>query len=156
MKIQRIYVDTSVIGGCFDSEFDKWSNSLINNFRDSVFRAVVSEVTATEISEAPNHVKEKYAELLSYNTEVIEISEESIKLAELYQSRDILSNKSFDDGLHIAIATITEIDLLVSWNFKHIVHFDKIRLFNSVNIEQGYKSINIYSPREVTYYEEWN
>ena len=60
----------------------------------------------------------------------------------------------FDDGLHIALATINKIDLLVSWNFKHIVHFDKIRLFNAVNIEYGYKSIEIYSPREVTTVEK--
>lgn len=69
-------------------------------------------------------------------------------------NKNNLTPKYFDDGLHIAIATIAKVDLLVSWNFKHIVHFDKIRLFNSVNIEMGYKTIDIYSPREVTYYEE--
>jgi len=51
--------------------------------------------------------------------------------------------------LHIALATIAEVDVLVSWNFKHIVRLDKIRLFNAVNLEQGYKSLTIYSPREV-------
>jgi len=61
-----------------------------------------------------------------------------------------LTPKYFNDGLHIAIATISNIDIIVSWNFKHIVHYDKIRLFNSVNIESGYKSIDIYSPMEVT------
>jgi hypothetical protein len=72
MKKLRIYIDTSVIGGCFDAEFSEWSNS------------------------------------------------------------------------------VAEADLLVSWNFRHIVHFDKIRLFNSVNLEMGYKPLQIYSPREVT------
>ena len=57
-----------------------------------------------------------------------------------------------DDALHIALATIANVDLLVSWNFRHIVRYDKIRLFNSVNIESGYKPIQIYSPREVTSY----
>ena len=47
------------------------------------------------------------------------------------------------------MATVADVDVIVSWNFKHIVHFDKIRLFNAVNIEQGYKPMNIYSPREV-------
>jgi len=56
----------------------------------------------------------------------------------------------YDDGLHIALASVAEADLLVSWNFKHIVHFDKIRLFNSANLEQGYRTLQIYSPREVT------
>jgi hypothetical protein len=59
----------------------------------------------------------------------------------------------YDDGVHIAFATIAEVDVLVSWNFKHIVHLDKIRLFNAVNLEQGYKPLVIYSPREVASYD---
>jgi len=55
--------------------------------------------------------------------------------------------------MHIALATVAEVDVLVSWNFKHILHFNKIRMFNAVNLEQGYKQIQIFSPREVTTYE---
>lgn len=54
--------------------------------------------------------------------------------------------------LHIALATVADIDVLVSWNFKHIVRLDKIRIFNAVNLELGYKQLQIYSPREVTSY----
>jgi len=54
--------------------------------------------------------------------------------------------------LHIALATIADVDVLVSWNFRHIVRLDQIRLFNAVNIEQGYKTVSIYSPREVISY----
>jgi len=79
---------------------------------------------------------------------------ETAELAEAYQNRGIISPKYHDDGTHIALATSAEVDLLVSWNFKHIVHFEKIRLFNAVNLERGYKSLQIYSPREVTHYEE--
>lgn len=64
----------------------------------------------------------------------------------------MLGPKFRSDMLHIALATVAEADLLVSWNFKHIVRFDKIRLFNAVNLEQGYKSLSIHSPREVTTY----
>lgn len=154
MNKQRIYVDTSVIGGCFDEEFSFWSNGLINDFKNSLFIPVLSEVTSAEILEAPENVRNIYLKLIKYGAELIEISEDAIILAEIYQNKKILTPKYFDDGLHIAIATIAKVDLLVSWNFKHIVHFDKIRLFNSVNIEMGYKTIDIYSPREVTYYEE--
>ena len=105
MKIQSVYIDTSVIGGCFDLEFSSWSNGLINDFKHGNFNLVLSE-------------------------------------------------NFYNDGLHIALATIAEVDILVSWNFKHIVHYDKIRLFNSVNIELGYKALQIYSPREVTNYGE--
>ena len=77
------------------------------------------------------------------------VSSEALDLADAYQQRAILTPKYYDDGLHIALATVAEVDVLVSWNFKHIVRFDKIRRFNAVNLERGYKPLAIYSPREV-------
>jgi len=59
-----------------------------------------------------------------------------------------------NDMIHIALATVANVDILVSWNFKHIVRFDKIRSFNAINLEKGYKALQIYSPREVTFYEK--
>ena len=149
MKKQRIYIDTSVIGGCFDDEFCLWSQKLIADFKNYIYFPVVSEVTEAEISDAPQQVITEYKKIISFGAEKLSITEEAYELAETYQEREILTPKFFDDGLHIAIATIAEIDIVVSWNFKHIVHFDKIRKFNSVNREFGYKSIEIYSPREV-------
>jgi hypothetical protein len=152
MKIQRVYLDTSVLGGCFDPEFAEWSNGLIQNIRDGLFMSLLSQVTATEVEDAPEQVQELYAELLTLNPEIIEATERALELADAYQARNILTPKFHDDGLHIALATIAEADVLVSWNFKHIVRFDKIRLFNAVNLEYGYKPLQIYSPREVTTY----
>ena len=85
---------------------------------------------------------------------MVVLSDEALGLADAYQQRSIVSPKFYDDGLHIALATIAEVDILVSWNFKHIVHYDKIRLFNAVNLERGYKPLAIYSPREVASYDE--
>ena len=61
-----------------------------------------------------------------------------------------------DDARYIAMATAADVDILVSWNFRHIVHFDKIRQFNAVNLEKRYKTIAIYSPMEVTTYVNEN
>jgi hypothetical protein len=152
MKKQRIYIDTSVIGGCFDTEFAEWSNGLLNDFREGRFKPLLSEVIAAEIQDAPRVVQVLYAELATLNAEIITVNESALELADEYQKRNILTPKFYDDGLHIALATIAEADLLVSWNFKHIVHFDKIRLFNAVNLEYGYRALQIYSPREVTIY----
>ncbi|WKZ46766.1 MAG: hypothetical protein QY306_13200 [Anaerolineales bacterium] len=152
MKRQRIYIDTSVIGGCFDVEFAEWSNGLMNDFRNGTFQPLLSEVVAAEIDEAPENVQLIYAELRSLDAEILAVDADSLELAEEYQARKILKPDFYDDGLHIALATVAESDLLVSWNFKHIVRFDKIRLFNAVNIEFGYKSLEIFSPREVTTY----
>jgi len=152
MKIQRIYIDTSVIGGCFDPEFAEWSNGLLQDFRNGTFRPLLSEVIGAEIEDAPDEVQVVYVELIALNAEVLTVEESALELADEYQKRGILMSNFYDDGLHIALATVAEADLLVSWNFKHIVRFDKIRLFNAVNIEFGYKSLQIFSPREVTTY----
>jgi hypothetical protein len=150
MKIQRIYIDTSVIGGCFDPEFAEWSNGLLQDFRNATFQPLLSEVIAAEIGEAPQIVQAVYAELAMLGAEILVVEDAALELADEYQKRNILTPIFYDDGLHIAIATVAEADLLVSWNFKHIVRFDKIRLFNAVNIEFGYKPLQIFSPREVT------
>lgn len=150
MKKPRIYIDTSVIGGCFDAEFSEWSNGLMKDFATGAFVPILSDVVAAEVKDAPVPVRQMYEELLHSEHEFVLVNEEVVELADAYQRRGILTPKFYDDGLHIALATIAEVDLLVSWNFKHIVHFDKIRLFSSVNLELGYKPLQIYSPREVT------
>jgi predicted nucleic acid-binding protein len=154
MKVQRVYVDTSVIGGCFDEEFAPWSKGLMNDFLNGVFKPVLSEIVAAEIAPAPEAVRMQYAELLALDPQFVELTDEVQKLAASYEERRILPTKFSNDALHIALATIAEVDMLVSWNFKHIVRFDKIRLFNAVNRSYGYKTLEIYSPREVTTYGE--
>ena len=151
-KIQRVYPDTSVIGGYCDKEFAVWSRGLFKDFRVGNFKVVISELIASEIEEAPKSVKDAFSELLTYGYEWIEMDKTAFELADIYQTRKILTPKHYDDGMHIALATLAEVDVLVSWNFKHIVHLDKIRLFNAVNLELGYKILQIYSPREVTHY----
>lgn len=151
---QRIYLDTSVLGGCYDAEFAPWSNGLLKDFRLGNYVPVVSDVVATELEQAPEPVREVYAHLIASGAEVLSVTPEALRLADVYQERKILTPKFYDDGLHIALASVAAVDLLVSWNFKHIVHYDKIRYFNAVNLELGYRSLAIYSPREVTHYGE--
>lgn len=149
MKKLRIYVDTSVIGGCFDPEFKVWSDALIEDFRGWRYIPVLSDVTAAEISPAPAIVRALHRELLSLPAEIVDVSDEALSLVESYSAHGVLGSRFYNDMLHIALATVAEVDVLVSWNFRHIVRLDKIRLFNAVNLSQGYKSLSIYSPREV-------
>jgi hypothetical protein len=152
MKTPRIYIDTSVIGGCFDTEFAPWSNGLMQDFRQGLFRPVLSEVVAAEIHPAPEPVRVQYAELLNLGAEFLVVSDEALDLAAVYEARGILTSRFRNDLLHIALATVADVDIVVSWNFRHVVRFEKIRLFNAINLELGYKPIQIYSPREVTSY----
>ena len=150
MKIPRIYLDTSVLGGCFDPEFATWSNGLLSDFRAGRFIPVLSDLLEAEVGGAPERVRRVHTELLGLGAEAISVSPEALDLLAAYEARSVLGPKYRADMLHIALATVADADLLVSWNFKHIVRFDKIRLFNAVNLEQGYKQLAIHSPREVT------
>ncbi len=152
MKTQRIYLDTSVIGGCFDEEFEVWSNALLKDISHGLFIGVTSEVVEAEILDAPKHVREKYLYLLDLTSEVLRVDEEALDLVASYLKHKVLSKRFRNDMLHIALATIVDVDILVSWNFRHIVRYDKIRQFNAVNLQQGYRALDIYSPREVTSY----
>ena len=154
MSVPRVYIDTSVIGGCFDAEFAKWSNGLMKDFRLGHFKPVVSEIIDAELRNAPVRVRDKYLQLIEWGAEFVEIDEEVLTLVAHYLKSRILSAKFENDMRHIALATVHKTDLLLSWNFKHIVHFDKIKSFNAVNEKMGYKPMHIYSPREVANYEE--
>lgn len=150
LKIPRIYLDTSVLGGCFDDEFKTWSTGLMEDIWCGRFRAVLSDVTAAEVVPAPARVRELHATLLAKGAELVKISREAILLATAYERHGILPHRFRSDMLHISLASVADVDLLVSWNFKHIVRFDKVRLFSAVNLESGYRPLTIYSPREVT------
>ncbi len=85
--------------------------------------------------------------------EFIEITDEAFDLATEYIAEKVVGKASFADCLHIALATTNRADFLVSWNFKHIVNIQKIRGYNSINIKNGYKQLEIRSPREFEKYE---
>ena len=106
-------------------------------------------MTAAEVERAPESVKQIHVELIAGGAELLMVTPEALDLLGKYGARKILGRKFQNDMLHIALATIADADVLVSWNFRHIVRLDKIRLFNAVNIECGYKALTIYSPREV-------
>ena len=153
MERLRIYIDTSVLGGCFDAEFAEWSNGLVRDFRTGRLVPVLSDVTAAEVVDAPARVRELHQEMLVLAGSVLAITPAVIDLVTAYESRKILAPKYAADMRHIALATIAAVDSLVSWNFRHIVRLEKIRQFNAVNVELGYQPLNILSPREVTTHE---
>ena len=148
----RIYADTSIFGGVFDSEFSKASKDFFKEVDKGRFKLVTSAVVEAEIEPAPESIQllfTKYAKC----AEVAEVNKDIIELRSKYISAGIVTEKSLDDALHVAIASVSECDLIVSWNFKHIVHYDKIPKYNAVNILNGYKYIGIYSPLEIIDYE---
>jgi len=149
MKQLRIYADTSVFGGCFDKEFAEESKSLFEDIKAGKFALVISSTTLGELEKAPDYVKKVLAELPTENVEVINFCDEIVVLRDAYLEAGILGSEGKADAEHIAAASVADVDFVVSWNFKHIVHYEKIRGYQAINLINGYKEIHIYSPKEV-------
>lgn len=149
MKKQRAYLDSSVVGGCHDSEFRAASTQLLDMAKDGQFLLLVSELLVTELEGAPAQVRRTLVELPPECVEKVAISGEAFDLRQAYLAAGVVGSAHANDALHVALATVARADLVVSWNFKHIVHLDKIRGFNAVNLREGYLPIEIRSPLEV-------
>lgn len=149
----RIYADTSVFGGVYDEEFDSASIAFFDQVRDGRRSLVTSDIVRREVTAAPEPVRLLFDEMLAY-AEVAPVSAEALELRQAYLHAGILTPKWLDDALHVALATVSGCDVIVSWNFKHIVHYQKIPLYNAVNALEGYGNILIHSPQEVIAYED--
>ncbi len=151
--MKTIYVDTSVFGGVFDPEFELWSELFFKHLINSDLTLIVSNVAEDELNSAPMKVKQFVNSIPEKNILRVELTEESVLLAERYLAEGVVGKSSRADCYHIAIATILKADILVSWNFKHIVNIQKINGYNAVNLMNGYKTIEIRNPREIFDYE---
>ncbi|GHU65329.1 hypothetical protein FACS1894123_11160 [Bacteroidia bacterium] len=147
-----LYLDTSVIGGYYDDEFSLDTQELFREIKDKKYDIFISDLTLKELLNAPERVR-NLLHNLSINFEEIIVSPECIELAMEYLSENVVGQTSKDDCIHIATATINKIDILVSWNFKHIVNVHRIRGYNAVNIKNGYAKLEIHSPKELRSYE---
>jgi predicted nucleic acid-binding protein len=152
MKL-RVYIDASVVGGYFDEEFEDVTKLFFDRIFKKEFLVYFSEVSETELSLAPDFVKDLKSKIPTDCYRYLELDDESRELAEAYIKEKVLGKASLDDAFHIAIATVNRLDVLVSWNFKHIVNYNKIKLFNSINLRLGYPMIEIRSPKEFVKYE---
>jgi len=151
----RVYVDTSVIGGYYDDEFSTWSIKLIEQILSGEVVALISDITIDEIMDAPKNVQAILNQILkSKNKELLTANDECRELADAYIAEGAVSDKFYEDALHIALATIHSATVLTSWNFKHIVNLSRIRQYNSVNIKKGYSFVEIRSPRDIIKEEE--
>ena len=149
MRKQRFYFDTSVFGGVFDSEFKDASRLLFDRVWSGQVVCVYSDVTEGELIAAPERIRVFFAGLPREYMERHVIGEDEAILAARYVSEKVVDDTSLGDCLHIAVATISHVDVLVSWNFKHIVNIYRVRGYNSINLRMGYPALEIRSPREV-------
>lgn len=146
---RRIYVDASVVGGCEDDEFAAHSIRLMESFVKGDFVLVVSTLTVQELAAAPDEVRRRLASVPDAHIETLQLDAEAMELAEAYISEGVITARMRVDAQHIAIASVARVDVLVSWNFRHIVNLYRIHGYNSVNLRRGYPPLEIRAPREV-------
>ena len=142
----KIYLDTSVYGGCYDEGFEA-SNQLIEWIhQNSKVVVYYSDVLNKEINNAPVLVRKRLLKILRRieNKRYVYLNDKSKRLASEYIMRFALPSDSIIDAKHIALASIHKIDYILSWNMKHMVNREA--LFNVINKGLKLSPIRIKKP----------
>ena len=149
---QRFYFDTSVFGGLFDVEFEEETALLFEKVTLGQIKCVYSNLTESELTNAPERVRDYFETIKDECKEKVFVTPEGLKLAQTYVDEKVVGETSLDDCIHIAIAALSKVNMLISWNFKHIVNIYRIRGYNSINLRLGYPILEIHSPKEIVNY----
>lgn len=146
----KVYLDTSVISYLYQLDAPERMEDTLEvweMFRNKKYDVYISNIVINEISGCN---EEKLNILLEYLNEieytVVEIDENTVELAEKFIDFGILRQKSFDDCQHIAAAILAGCDIIISWNFKHIVNVKTVRGVKVITTLEGYKDLMIYPP----------
>ena len=112
-------------------------------------KCVYSNLTESELTNSPERVRNFFENVKDEFKEKIFVTPEGLRLAQTYVDEKVVGETSLDDCIHIATATLNKVDMLLSWNFKHIVNIYRIRGYNSINLRLGYPTLEIHSPKEI-------
>ena len=153
MKASRVYLETTLFNFYFDEDRGFAHASTIKLFDEIAvgnFIAYTSAVVVEELMKAPSEKYEKMSNLIQkYGITILAFTEEADRLADVYVAEGIIPQKFHTDGLHIALATVNDLDMIISMNFRHIVKRKTILATGKINNLNGYRAIEIYSPMEV-------
>lgn len=153
MRIPKMYIETSVFNFVFtDDSPEKREDALtlFEEIRQGRFQPYTSNYVTQELIRAPEPKREQMLNLLRlYDVTILAVDSQARRLAEVYVEEGIIPFKYLTDAQHIATATVNDMDLIVSYNFKHIVKWKTITRTEVVNLREGYKRVGICSPTEV-------
>ena len=154
MKVPKIYLETSVFNFIFaDDAPDKKIDTLklFKEIKAGRFEPFTSEYVTDELKAAQPPKRDDMLNMIEeYGILTIKKDDAvALKLTDMYVAEGIVPKKFITDAVHIAVATVNEMDAIVSWNFQHIVKMKTIILTESVNLKHGYRKIMIHSPTEV-------
>jgi predicted nucleic acid-binding protein len=149
-RIERVYVDNSVVSGMFDeNDHPRRVKPFWKAVFDGKVRVVLSDTLDEEVEDAPQHVRDFYHTIPESQIERIVATDESDTLAARYIAEGIVTENSLTDSRHVALASVARVDVLVSFNCTHIVNHNRIRQYNGINMVLGYPQIEIRTPDEV-------
>ena len=148
-KKTSLYIDTSVFGGYYDDVFERDTRFLFSKIKENEYDVFISDLTISELKNAPQNVKNLLKDI---EYRFVEATQECKDLAEKYINEKVVGATSRDDCLHIATATINNVDILVSWNFKHIVNVERAKGYNFINFQNGLGQLVICSPKDAVLY----
>lgn len=158
MNKLKIYLETTILNFFYaDDAPDKRSDTLrlFQEIVEGKYEAYTSYAVIDEIYKASEQLRNRLLSLLiEYDIPILDEGSDADRLADLYVTEGVIPLKYRDDSIHIALATITGMDIILSWNFKHIVKRKTILMTNLINAREGYKNIDIYSPSEVVENDE--
>ena len=149
MGLMRVYIETSVFGGYYDEEFEAVTQQFFQVLSQGKMAALISEALVRELEYAPEQVRALLHGVMERDFEPLPVSEEAVRLSQAYLRAGIVAEQYAGDALHVALATLARADVVVSWNFRHLVNPMRERAFNGVNIAAGYGLVSITTPAEV-------
>ncbi|MCL2834366.1 MAG: PIN domain-containing protein [Treponema sp.] len=156
---QKVYLETTMFNYYFDKSKDAQppTVALFEAITSGQFEGYTSIYAYNELDNAPEPQRSKILKLIEkYNIKVLGTSDEVIQLAEKYMTNNIIPKKKRIDALHIAIASVNELEIILSFNFKHINKLKTKTLIPAINRILGYREIFIAQPEEVIDYETDN
>ena len=153
MRKQKIYLETTLFNFYVDEDKGDAHIDTVRLFKEIAagkYEAFTSDYVVDELKKAPT---EKYYKMMGlfneYDIPVLSMSDEADRLTDLYVAEGVIPQKYRTDGLHIALATVNDLDMIISMNFQHIVKRKTIMMTGHINTINGYRAIEIYSPMEV-------
>ena len=153
MRILQIYLETTLFNFYVDNDRGEAHTDTVKLFSEisaGKYEAFTSDYVVDELKKSPVDKYVKMMKLLNqYNIPVLGMSDEADRLADIYVAEGVIPLKYRADGLHIAIATVNDLDMIISMNFEHIVKRKTIKMTGHINTMNGYRVIEIYSPMEV-------
>ncbi len=155
----RVYIETSVWSFAYAEDTPDYRADTLAFFercREGAFELFVSEVVLAEIERADEPLKSELMRLVSeHRPTLFELSPEALELADAFVRERVVPRNKPEDARHVAAAFVNELDVLVSWNFRHIANVRRAARFNAVAILAGYhRPLRIVSPQEVLYDDE--